>query len=157
MKKLLIILVSTHLIFSCGDTVESKAGAIANFQVSESEIYGVYHAIAPQYNLLNKFGDDMIINGKTISIPKIDHKFILDEGGLASLQQTNTEDGTRYYYDGKFSVVDRMSDKWIKVKCSLSDGKYSNPNFLLTIYPLKEYSALCQTDNAPEFTLKKIK
>ena len=156
MKRLLIMLLYMPLIFSCGESVEGKEGPVINIQNEQFNILGVYHAIAPEYNLKNKFGDDMIINGKRISIPRIDHKFLLEKEGLVSLQQTNTDDDARYYYEGTFSIIDRDGEKWQKVKCSLSDGKYSNPTFILTIYPLLN-TALCQTDNAPEFTLKKIK
>lgn len=143
------------LIFSCVESIEGKEDPVINIQNEQFNILGVYHAIAPEYNLKNKFGDDMIINGKRISIPRIDHKFLLEKEGLVSLQQTNMTDNTRYYYEGTFSIIDRQ-EEWQKVRCYLSDGEHSNPTFILTIYPLLN-TALCETENAPEFTLKKIK
>jgi len=160
MKQITTILISSLfamlLITSCGENVKEKEKSVINTQDIQPDILGIYHAIAPHYNMKNKFGDDMIINGKTISIPSIDHKFILEKNGLVSLQQTNTDDNTRYYYKGTFFIIDENGEEWQKVKCSLSDGESSNPTFILTIYPLLN-TALCQTDNAPELTLKKIK
>lgn len=136
-----------------GEPEEKKLIVTSND--NESDILGIYHAISPPYNLKNKFGDDMIVNGKTIPIPSIDHKFILEKGGSVSLQQTNMEDNTRYYYEGSFSIIER-EEKWKKIECSLSDGEYSNPTYILTIWPLED-KALSQKSNEPDFMLKKIK
>jgi hypothetical protein len=144
--------------FSCGEpkketTPEKKL--IVTSDDNESDIFGIYHAISPPYNLKNKYGDDMIVNGKTIPIPSIDHKFILGKGGSVSLQQTNMEDNTRYYYEGSFTITD-IKEEWKKIECSLSDGEYSNPTYTLTIWPLED-KALSQKNNEPDLMLKKIK
>ena len=162
MKKILLLLLCVPLIFSCGENKEKKEEtnkenkSVITVHDNESDILGIYHAISPPYNLKDKFGDDIIINGKTIPIPSIDHKFILEKEGVASLQQINMDDNTRHYYEGTFSIIELNEDKSKKVKCSLSDGEYSNPTYTLTIWPLKD-KALSQKSNEPDFILKKVK
>jgi hypothetical protein len=127
---------------------------IVNSDDKESDILGTYHGIALPYNMKNKYGEETIVNGKKITIPSIDYKFILRKGGSVSLQQINLDDNTRYYYEGTFTIID-SEEKWKKIECSLSDGEYANPTYILTIWPLED-KALSQTSNDPDFMLKKM-
>lgn len=128
---------------------------IVNSDNKESDILGTYHGITLPYNMKNKYGDETIVNGKKITIPSIDYKFILAKEGSVSLQQTNLDDNTRYYYEGTFTMID-SEEKWTKLECSLSDGEYANPIYILTIWPLED-KALCQSsNNEPDIMLKKM-
>ena len=168
MKKLSFFFFVLPLIFcSCGsnDSANShdsnlhienlESETIDNEELENSKILGVYQAVAPSYNLQDKYGEDMVINGKTIPIPSIDHKFILSKGGVVSLEQLNLDDNKKYYYEGTFKIIE-SNNEWKKVECSVSDGEYSNPKYNLTIYLIEE-TALVQKSNEPNFTLKKIK
>ena len=106
-------------------------------------------------NLKNKFGDDLVINGKKVPIPSIDYKFLLKENNQVSLQQINLEDDQRVYYDGKIKVIENKDDI-LKLECSLNDGKNSNPTYILLMNRVDK-SVVCSSQNQPEFPLKKIK
>ena len=153
MKNLSLLLLCFSSFVYSGDLSTST---LTSVQQHNFNIFGVYHGISPEYNMKNKFGDDMIINGNKISIPMIDHKFLIEKGGLVSLQQTNMEDNTRYYYEGKFSIIDSKKDEYYKIECSLTDGEYSHPTFILKIWVLKN-KIICESENSPEFLLTKTK
>jgi hypothetical protein len=86
MKK---ILFSTLILIqlSCGNdnsvsentsnAVKVESSEKLNGEILSSEFLGNYHGIQPSYNLKNKFGDDLVINGKKVPIPSIDYKFLL--------------------------------------------------------------------------------
>ena len=65
-------------------------------------------------------------------IPSIDFKFLVKEDGVVSLQQTNLKDNSRIYYDGTIKIIKDETD-FLKIECSLSDGKSSNPTYTLAI------------------------
>ncbi|MDO9037524.1 MAG: hypothetical protein Q7U59_04150, partial [Lutibacter sp.] len=113
------------------------------------------HGIQPSYYLKNQYGDNMVINGQKISVPSIDYKFLLKEDGAVSLQQTNLEDNSRVYYDGTIKIINDATDI-LKLECSLSDGKYSNPTYTLAINK-SDKTANCIGNNEPEFKLDKTK
>lgn len=116
---------------------------------------GNYHGIQPSYYLKNKYGDDMIINGQKVLVPSIDYKFLLKEDGTVSLQLTNLEDNSRVYYDGTIKIINDATDI-LKLECSLSDGKSSNPTYTLAIKK-SDKTANCIGNNEPEFKLDKTK
>ena len=164
MKK---ILFSTLILIqlSCGNdnsvsentsnAVKIESSEKQNGEILSSEFLGNYHGIQPSYNLKNKFGDDLVINGKKVPIPSIDYKFLLNENNQVSLQQINLEDNQRVYYDGEIKVIENK-DNILKLECSLSDGKNSNPTYILLINRLDK-SVVCSSQNQPKFPLKKIK
>ena len=160
MKKLLLILLFLPLLFSCTENNrDNNISSNTNEEFQLDNLLGTYNAIFSAYYMKNKFGDDMIINGEKVYIPKTDLKFILEEKGGVSLQQTNLEDGDRYYYNGTFEIIDGNENKWQKIKCSLTDGEYSNPIYYLLIYPLQS-NGFCSMDSifpsASGSVLKKI-
>ena len=71
------------------------------------------------------------------------------------MQQINLEDNQRVYYDGEIKVIENK-DNILKLECSLSDGKNSNPTYILLINRVDK-SVVCSSENQPEFPLKKIK
>lgn len=137
---------------SLNQTQQSQTHKDAELQ---ADLLGNYHGIQPSYFMKNQYGDDMVINGNKISVPSIDFKFLLKENSIVSLQQTNLEDNSRFYYDGKFKIIKDATDV-VEIECSLSDGQYSNPTFLLTINK-DDKSATCIGNNEPEVILEKIK
>jgi hypothetical protein len=119
----------------------------------EVKYLGIYHGIQAPYFMKNQFGDDMIINGKKVPVPGIDYKFILKEEGIVNLQQSSLEDNTRYYYDGKYSIIDE-DENFISITCKLSDGKSSNPDYNLKI-DKRNLKGTCKGSNDPEFEIEK--
>jgi len=118
-----------------------------------AEFLGNYHGVQPSYVMKNQFGDDLEINGNKVSIPSIDYKFLLKENGIVNLQQTSLEDQSRVYYEGRFKITSDEADSF-SIECTLSDGEYSNPTYLLVI-DQKEKKGLCRSGNDPEFALEK--
>ena len=146
------ILIAIVVLFSLGEDNEKVS---EKAEENTADILGTYQGVAPSYNMKNKFGEEKIINGQKITIPKIDHKFILEEQGKASLQQTSMEDNSRYFYSGTYKIIE-TDKEWKKVECSVSDGEYSNPTYILKIWP-EEHKATCEKSNDPLIKLKKTK
>lgn len=103
----------------------------------------------------NQFGDDMVINGNKIPVPPTEYKFLLKENNIVSLQQINLEDNSRVYYDGTYKIISDES-KTTKIKCSLSDGKKSNPTYTLNILK-NDKKGVCIGIDEPEFSIEKNK
>ena len=126
-----------------------------NIKSLEVPYLGIYHGIQASYFMKNQFGDDMIINGKKVPVPSIDYKFLLKEEGVVNLQQSSLEDNTRYYYDGKYSIINE-DENFISINCEMSDGKNSNPTYSLKINK-KKLNGTCKGSNDPEFEIVKTK
>ena len=137
-----------------GATKEKTEGATKEKAEGLSiEFLGNYHGIQPSYFMKNQYGDDMVINGNKIPVPSIDYKFLIKENNVVSLQQINLEDNSRVYYDGTYKIISEESIT-TKIECSLSDGKSSNPTYVLTINR-SDKKGICTGSNEPEFSIEK--
>ena len=151
------------LLSSCSNNNQDNSSKSPTKQADEStnqevaglkaEFLGNYHGIQPSYFMKNQYGDDMVINGNKVSVPSIDYKFLLKENNVVNLQQINLEDNSRVYYDGTYKIISE-DGVTIKIECSLSDGKGSNPMYTLTING-SDKKGLCTGSNEPEFSIAK--
>ena len=162
MKKLFAILLVAVLTSCGGSSSNEPAEATEEFAAESTkqnakglptDFLGNYHGIQPSYYLKNQYGDDMVINGNKVPVPSIDYKFLLKENNVVSLQQINLEDNSRIYYDGTFKISSD-EDNAMKIECSLSDGKNSNPTYILTINK-SEKKGVCNGSKEPEFSIEK--
>ncbi|MBE9465515.1 hypothetical protein IEE83_26840 [Dyadobacter sp. UP-52] len=95
------------------------------------EYLGTYHGTQASYNLKNKYGSDMVVNGRYIRIAPIDFKLELKRDGEVNLVLTSLEDNQPNFYQGNYSfIVDR--DGYLKLECNFSDGT-TNPRYYLDI------------------------
>lgn len=152
------MLFASFIFSSCGHNQENKQTQLTEVEkdkqvLLQPEYLGNYHGIQPSYYMKNQYGDDMVINGQKVSVPSIDFKFLVKEDGAVSLQQTNLEDNSRVYYDGTIKIIKDATDI-LKIECSLSDGKSSNPTYTLAINK-SDKTAICIGNNEPEFKLEK--
>lgn len=164
-KSILIISSLTIALFGCEN---SNQKSFNNSSLNEpekisadkaeglsTEFVGNYHGIQPGYFMKNQYGDYMVINGNKIPVPSIDYKFLIKENNVVSLQQINLEDNSRVYYDGTYKIVS-LENNTAKIECSLSDGQYSNPTYVLTI-DKSNNKGVCTGSNEPEFKIEKTK
>lgn len=152
------MLFASFIFSSCGNNQENKQTQPTEVEkdkqvLLQPEYLGNYHGIQPSYYMKNQYGDDMVINGQKVSVPSIDFKFLVKEDGAVSLQQTNLEDNSRVYYDGTIKIIQDATDI-LKIECSLSDGKSSNPTYTLAINK-SDKTAICIGNKEPEFKLEK--
>jgi len=152
------IIFASFIFSSCGNNPENKQTQSTEVKkdkqpLLQPEYLGNYHGIQPSYFMKNQYGDDMVINGQKVPVPSIDFKFLLKEDGAVSLQQTNLEDNSRVYYDGTIKIISDATDI-LKLECSLSDGKSSNPTYTLAINK-SDKTAICIGNDEPEFKLEK--
>jgi len=162
-KSILITSTLTITFFGCGNSNqestynsspnESEKISADKTNGLSAELLGNYHGIQPSYFMKNQYGDDMVINGNKIPVPSIDYKFLLKENNVVSLQQINLEDNSRVYYDGTYKIILEESIT-TKIECSLSDGKSSNPTYVLTINR-SDKKGICTGSNEPEFSIEK--
>jgi hypothetical protein len=164
-KLLLQIFIGCYFIMlsSCGNNNQDNSSIEPPKQTEEftkqkatglnTEFLGNYHGIQPSYFMKNQYGDDMVINGNKVSVPSIDYKFLLKENNVVHLQQINQEDNSRVYYDGTYKIISE-DGATIKIECSLSDGKGSNPAYTLTING-SDKKGICTGSNEPEFSIAK--
>ena len=161
-KKTLMFVAAASLLAVACTSNSTSGGAERNIVEEENqnglpqEYLGNYHGIQPGYNMKNQYGDDVIINGQAIKIPAIDHKFLVKEGNIISLQQTSLDDNSRYYYEGSYKVNDETDTEYT-IECNVSDSNgTSNPSFTLVIQK-ETKSGKCTSEDQPEFDLEKIK
>lgn len=155
-----LIIIVFFIFSSCFDSQENKKNPTKKDtddkqMLLQSEHLGLYHGIQPEYYLKNREGNEIIINEKKIPIPSSDLKFLIKTNDAVSLEQTNLEDNSQVFYEGATKIIYETSDI-LKLLCSFSDGKSSNPSYLLVINKSKR-TAICIGNNEPEFELKKIK
>ena len=161
MKTLMLVVAASLLAVSCtsnstSSEAESTIVEEENTNDLPQEYLGNYHGVQPGYNMKNQYGDDVIINGQAIKIPAIDHKFLVKEGNIISLQQTSLDDNSRYYYEGSYSI-NGETDTEYTIECNVSDSNgTSNPSFTLVIQK-ETKSGKCTSEDQPDFDLEKIK
>jgi hypothetical protein len=134
-------------------SIQTETSALEKAVVLSVDFLGNYHGIQAGYFMKNQYGDDMVINGNKVLIPSIDYKFLLKENNMVGLQQINLEDKSRVYYDGTFKIISEENNT-IKLECSLSDGKTSNPTYVLIINK-GDKKGICIGSDEPEFTIEK--
>ena len=169
MKKVMpiigVILFASLILSNCDSNSETKAIDTSNsINISKKstipelskEFLGNYHGIQPSYFMKNQYGDDMVIAGNKVPVPSSDFKFLLKENNVVSLQQTNSEDNSRYYYNGNYKILSDDSG-FIKTECSLSDGQGSSPTYILEISKTDKIGKCIGKTNEPEFQISKIK
>lgn len=162
MKISFIIFSVSVILFGCYNGTNKSSSAETNQVLAEKTVenpakyLGNYHGIQATYFMKNQYGYDMIIGGKKVSVPSSDFKFLIKENGIVSLQQTNLEDNSRYYYDGTF-VVKNENENSLEIECKLSDGKSSNPTYNIAINKPHATAGVCKGNKEPEFKLEKIK
>jgi hypothetical protein len=159
------LLLSIILLLSCNNistpTNETQPAQQNNLTIEKipknlaSGFLGIYHGKQSSYFMKNQYGDDMIVNGNKISVPGIDYKFILKEGGITNLQQTSLEDNSRYYYNGNYLIV-KEDTSTITIECKMSDGRSSFPSYTLTLDKVT-LNGTCKGSNDPEFEIQKTK
>jgi hypothetical protein len=132
----LLVLISTLIIMSCGSK-ESTNNDLVNEQEGKSDtviaaevdmkdktllklISGIYHGVQDEYNMKNKFGDDVLIAGKSVTVPSTDYKIIIGEDKSIEVQQTSIADNSRYYMSGSYTVVSQQ-DSIFELSCHLTD------------------------------------
>ncbi len=163
MKKIMTIcgavLFALLILSSCGNNSENNESQSTEVKKDKQallppEYLGNYHGTQPSYYLKNGYGDDMVINGQKVPVPSIDFKFLFKEEDAVSLQQKNLEDNSQYYYDGTIKIITDTKES-LKLECSLSDGKSSNPTYTIEINK-NDKTAICIGNKEPEFKLKII-
>ncbi len=158
------LLTGVLLLSACGNnegnskvetqTDEKVQSEETNTPQLEADFLGVYQGTQPGYFLKNQYGDDLIVAGKKAPVPSCDYKFLFKENHVVSLQQTSLEDQRRVYYEGSYKIVKQDSDS-IKLECTVSDGKYSNPTYVLIVNKTDK-TGVCLGGDEPEFSIKKI-
>ena len=118
----------------------------------DADLLGTYHGIQPSYNMKNKDGEDLVINGNKIQVPSIDYKFVVEENHAVSLQQISLEDNMTVHYQGTYRIVSN-DENTVTLECSVSDGQNSNPTYVLTINKIDK-KGMCSGNNDPEFSIE---
>jgi hypothetical protein len=150
-----LIYIACLTILSCSNSNHKREITNKTDRSLSVEYLGNYNGIQPSYNLKNQYGDDMIINGKIITVPSSDFKFLIKENSVVTLQQINLEDNSRIYYSGTYKIISDSSTT-INIACEITDGKNSNPKYYLNINKVNK-SGTCIAQNESDFNFKKIK
>jgi len=168
---ILTVLFSVLIIISC-DNQESTNHDLVNEQESKNDsvitaevdtidkallklISGIYHGVQDEYNMKNKFGDDVLIAGKSVTVPSTDYKIIIGEDKSIEVQQTSLADNSRYYMSGIYTVVSQQ-DSIFELSCHLTDEPKSNIEYTLKVNVLT-FNAKCSGLNQPDFEVKREK
>ena len=157
MKKLLFLLLFIPLV-SCDDSKKadkeekaesSKSGCKENG--NDFVFNGLLQGTQEGYNLKDKYGDDLIINGKRVPIPSVEHKFLFQKDFKVSLKQTSDE-GLIVNYEGTYDIV-RDDTDILEIECQLSDGDMSNPKMTIEYSKINKSYTFKAKDGSPNFKL----
>jgi hypothetical protein len=98
------------------------------------DIIGDFIGTQNEYIMKNKDGNDMVINGKTITVPTSNYIFTINSNGTCSLKQISNNQTV--YYSGAFTSTSSSQNE-VSLICSLkelSNSKYpSTPTYTLLI------------------------
>lgn len=160
MNKVFFIAASLFFLSGCGsdstkETLQTNSKQIESTGTADeglaADLLGSYHGIQPSYNMKNKDGEDLIINGNKVQVPSIDYKFVVEGNHVVSLQQISLEDNMTVNYQGTYRIVSN-DENTVTLECSVSDGQNSNPTYLLTINK-SDKKGTCSGNNDPEFPI----
>ena len=135
------------MILGCNNLQKNSAV----LEADNFELDGLFQGTQDAYNLKNKFGDDIIIQGNRVTVPSSKYKFLFQEGFKVSLQQTS-EEGQIVHYEGNYQIS-RNDDKIILIECELTDGEYSNPTMNIEYSKSNNEFTFKGQDGSPDFNL----
>ena len=99
------------------------------------DMIGDFIGTQNEYIMKNKDGNDMVINGKTITVPSSNYTFSINANGTCALKQVSS-DNQIVYYSGSFTSTSTSHNE-VSLVCSVkevTDSKYpSNPTYTLLI------------------------
>jgi hypothetical protein len=157
------VLLATIIITGCGGSAENGSGKSSgeNDQTQEipleSEVPGAligkYQGIQPAYNIKDDYGDDIVFNGQKMSIPSLEHKFILDVKNQVQLKQISLEDQNAAYYEGKMIILEETNES-IKIQCNL-EGPDSAPIIFLNFNKVDQTAVVSNSGGGPDFIVSK--
>jgi hypothetical protein len=159
MRKIILLniaLILVNFLTNCsnGNTDKTKT-TVNKIEDLPSKFIGSYVGVQESYNLLNKNGEEMVINGEFVSVPSSIYKFIIRNKGEVILLQITKEGKltTTSEYYGDYEIISQDENQ-AKIKCSFNSGDVSNPEYILTLNDaIKKY--LCNSSNEPELILDK--
>ena len=145
MKKIFLILIASSFLNSCNFInndkqenlmskkikIEKIESQVTTFKLPK-ELLGKYEGNQPSFYLINKLGENVIINGNKIKIQETLNTIILKEGSTINMKQLGLESGLLTIYDGTFNIT-KSTNNEIIIESKLSNGKDSNITLLLTV------------------------
>lgn len=126
---------------------------ITQEKILPEEYLGLYEGVQDAYNLKDEFGEEMLVFGNPISIPSLEHKFLLQENNVVKLQQISLEDQSRAIYEGNLKILEDTADV-LKIECNLT-GPNSNPVLVLLINKEDKSAIVTNAGGGPDFWVKK--
>ena len=160
MKNYITVSILSLLIISCKNDPKNinvtKKDNHLKENIQHDIIIGLYSGVQPSYVMKDKFGDDLVINGKKLTIPSAEYKYFFDKNNLVSLKLTALEEnGKSYYYEGNYSVITEDKNK-IVLECKIYlKETNSNPIHTITIDKTNK-TATEKGDDDSEVELKYI-
>jgi len=116
-------------------------------------LIGKYQGVQPAYNIKDDYGDDIVFNGQKMSIPSLEHKFILDVKNQVQLKQISLEDQSTAYYEGKMIILEETNES-IKIQCNL-EGPDSAPIIFLNFNKVDQTAVVSNSGGGPDFIISK--
>jgi hypothetical protein len=141
------------------EPIPEKAKVILKSPIKEKptpNFLGEYNGIQSSYMLKDKFGDDLILNGKKVPVPSAEYKYMFQKDNIVSMKQTNLENNSSYIYEGTYSIKSEDNKIFI-LECNLH-YKQTDANPIHTIVINKiDKSATSKSDDGTNVELKFIK
>ena len=83
MKNYITVSILSLLIISCKNDPKNinvtKKDNHLKENIQHDIIIGLYSGVQPSYVMKDKFGDDLVINGKKLTIPSAEYKYFFDK------------------------------------------------------------------------------
>ena len=151
MKNLNLLLL-IFLLISCNNS--KKDNSNNDFHNLNDQYIGFHYS----YDLKDKFGDNVIVRGKTINIPLSKYQFLIQDDSKVFLKQTNMEDNSQYNYEGDIKKISGPNQNPVVYSLNmLSNDGSSSPKMILT-FNLEKNSIFCNEESSPyEFSLLRKK
>ena len=148
MKRLLLIVLPLFLIVGCTSEAERKAVA----EKAAAEWVGTFSGVCPEYNMKNKYGENITIMGSYVTIPSVKYTFEIYDNNVSSIYMKSKDDNYSCH-NVKYSVSSNSNSFTLTMKPV--SGSDCGGDEIIFIKSGSQFKIVAGAVGQPEFIINK--
>ena len=152
MKHTLLIITALMLVVGCSSDKETSSSSPEVAKPIVEEWVGTFSGVCPEYNMKNKYGEDLIIRGNYVTVPSVDFTFEIYDNNVSSIYM-KSEDGNYSCHNVIYSVSSNNNNFSLTMKPQ--SGSDCGGNEIIFIKSGSQFKIAAGALGQPEFIIKK--
>ena len=148
MKQTHLIITALMLVVGCSSDKETSSSSPEVAKPIVEEWVGTFSGVCPEYNMKNKYGEDLIIRGNYVTVPSVDFTFEIYDNNVSSIYIDNYS-----CHNVKYSVSSNSNSFTLTMKPV--SGSDCGGNEIILIKSGSQFKIAAGALGQPEFIIKK--